>query len=46
MWLPILWPWPVVGMLIVDPLSGAMYDIDVPTAIVLRKQPVALPPSE
>jgi hypothetical protein len=31
--------WPVVAMLIVDPLTGAMYDIDVPRAVVLAKKP-------
>ena len=36
--------WPVVAMLFVDPLTGSMYDLDVPRAIVLTKQPV--PPAE
>ena len=38
LWFPVLTPWPPIAMLIVDPLTGAMYDIDVPTAIVLRKR--------
>jgi hypothetical protein len=47
LWLPILTLWPPIAMLIVDPLTGAMYDIDVPTAVVLRKQvSAALPPNE
>jgi hypothetical protein len=37
LWFPLLTLWPPVAMLIVDPLTGAMYDIDVPPAIVLRK---------
>lgn len=44
-WFPLLTPWPPIAMLVVDPLTGAMYDLDVPTAIVLRKQ-AALPPNE
>jgi hypothetical protein len=39
LWFPFLEPWPVVAMLIVDPWTGAMYDIDIPTAVVLRKLP-------
>jgi hypothetical protein len=48
LWLPILPPWPLVAMLIVDPLDGAMWELDVPTAIVLRKQvgQLELPPNE
>jgi hypothetical protein len=36
---PVVVGWPVVAMLIVDPITGAMWQIDVPTAIVLQKQP-------
>ncbi|HXZ86238.1 MAG TPA: hypothetical protein VEI82_12190 [Myxococcota bacterium] len=36
---PLLTPWPVVAMLIVDPITGAMWKIDPPTAITLQKKP-------
>jgi hypothetical protein len=42
---PIIFGWPVVAMVIVDPLTGAMYDVDLPRAVTLRKSP-APPPQE
>jgi hypothetical protein len=40
----ILTPWPVVGMLIVDPATGAMWELDVPTAFTLPKEPAPTQP--
>jgi hypothetical protein len=45
LWFPLLTAWPPVAMLIVDPLTGAMYDPDVPRVIELRKTPVASGPA-
>jgi len=45
LWLPVITLWPPISMLIVDPLTGAMWDPEVPRAVVLRKQSV-VPPNE
>ena len=41
---PIFTPWPVISMLVVHPWTGAMYDLDVPTAVLLKE--VAPPPDQ
>ena len=47
LWTPLLTPWPIIGMLIVDPWDGAMWEIDVPRVVTLEKSAspeAALPP--
>ena len=39
LWFPVITGWPPVAMLIVDPLTGAMYDPDVPRVIELGRTP-------
>ena len=37
LWTPLLTPWPIIGMLVVDPLNGSMWEIEVPRAVMLEK---------
>jgi hypothetical protein len=46
LWTPLLPPWPIVGMLIVDPLNGAMWDIDIPRVVMLEKSTTPAPASQ
>lgn len=41
----LLTPWPIVGMLVVDPLNGAMWEIDVPRVVMLEKTPAPPAPA-
>lgn len=46
LWTPLITPWPIVGMLIVDQLNGAMWDIDVPRVVTLEQSPPPVPSAQ
>jgi hypothetical protein len=45
LWTPLLTPWPVIGMLIVDPLNGSMWEIEIPRVVTLEKSPAPAAPA-